>query len=126
MGMFDYVIPECSIEGIENPSQYEWQTKSFDGPAMDRYRITADGRLLAEVYDVEDRSDPNAEGLMRFVGMCSRIHRGWRDTNYHGDLNFYTHIGRDYSEESWREFDARFTNGQLEWIRPATGGTDGR
>lgn len=110
MGMFDYVIVECPIEGIADPASIEWQTKQFDCPFMDRYKITADGRLLEEVVRIEDRSDKTAEpgSLASVVGMLTRVHDSWRDVEYHGDLHFCGFVDRDFVDVT-----ARFTEGQL-------------
>ena len=71
MGMFDEIV----IEGGFHPdvsAGSRWQTKSLDC-GMDTYKIDTDGQLWREEYDTEDRSDPNAEGLMRLAGICTRL-----------------------------------------------------
>lgn len=112
MGMFDYVECCVPIDGVENPRAIVWQTKDFDMPCLDSYRITANGRLEHEVTHREDRSDPNAEGLMRFRGMLTAVHDGWEDLNYHGDIGLVGGIGG-----KWAHVTARFTDGRLTWIR---------
>ena len=113
MGMFDYVRVEHPIDGVSNPAIVEWQTKDFDAPWMDTYRITADGRLFEELTHVEDRSDKTAAlgTFASIIGCMTPVHDGWRDMNYHGDLEFCGHIGNE-----WPCFIARFTNGQLQRI----------
>jgi len=94
MGMFDYIV--CDYPLPEGAPREGWQTKGTPNQYLDKYTITEDGRLL----------DP--EG---------------RDTEYHGDLNFYTsnwaafaHFGyMTVADEPWAGFDfvARFTDGRL-------------
>jgi hypothetical protein len=124
MGLFDYVLVEVPVEGIADPSAIEWQTKEFDWPYMEKYKITAEGRLLHEVVHYEDLSNPFApEGSWeRFAGCQTPVHEWWRDTEYHGDLEMCACIAPDYPH-----YVARFTHGQLESIkvnrpdRPHTG-----
>jgi hypothetical protein len=113
MGLFDYVVVECPVEGVANPLAHEWQTKTFDWPYMETYKITEGGRLLTEVYHTEDRSDPTAEpgSLRSFAGCMTRVRDDWRDTDFHGDLNFYSTV-----DGEWVELIARFTDGQLQRI----------
>lgn len=117
MGMFDYVVPECELPDEAGRLVREWQTKDFDAPFMDTYRITAEGRLMEEVYHIEDRSDKNApEGsVMRLLGIMTKVHEGWRDANFHGVLNFYGSTSHDWKGE-WIEYNATFTHGALEKI----------
>ncbi len=112
MGLFDYVRVECPIEGVDDPATYEWQTKDFDWPYMETYRITAEGRLLHSDYHIEDRSDKTAEpgSFASFAGMLTHVHDEWRDMNYHGDLSFGAWIADDKRSI---EATARFTDGQV-------------
>jgi len=88
MGIYDYVHCEYPLPGLQDPTKIEFQTKSMD-TFFDNYRITAEGKLEVEDYDVEDQSDPNAEGIMRLVGSCTRIPKGWNPVDFSGTLNFY-------------------------------------
>lgn len=117
MGMFDYVTPECPLPDEGAELIREWQTKDFDAPFMNKYRITPEGRLLEEVYDIEDRSDPTAEPgtFASLCGMMTRVHVRWQDMNYHGVLNFYGSASENWKGE-WFEYDATFTHGKLETI----------
>jgi len=93
MGLFDYVKCEVGLpDGKANDC--EFQTKDFDCPYMETYTITAQGRLVhnAVRYDI-DPPDKRTGSI---------------DMNFHGYLNFY---GGDDGE--WREFNAKFTDGQL-------------
>ena len=118
MGMFDYVLPECPLPDEGAKLIHNWRTKDFDAPFMDEYRITAEGRLLEEIYDIEDRSDPTAESgtLASLRGMMTRIHVRWQDMNHHGVLNFYGHTTDWQPGGEWIEYNATFTHGALEKI----------
>jgi hypothetical protein len=127
MGMFDYVRVEVPIDGVPCPSAMEWQTKDLDMPAMDLYRISADGRLQRQLVRYEDRSDPNAppDSLVSFRGSMTAVPVGWADTNHHGDVRM---IGCALHEPDWRDavwVVARFTNGQLASIQRETQGEVG-
>ena len=86
MGMYDNL--RCNYPLPGDPGDIEFQTKSFDSFLND-YRITESGELLVEEYDIEDRSDPNAKGIMRIVGMMTRIPKGWKLVDFTGVVNFY-------------------------------------
>lgn len=117
MGMFDYVTCEMPLPG-NPPAGLEFQTKDGpDFPFMDTLVIRADGRLVRKGYQVEDRSDPNAEGLMRLWGAMTRIPDESLDHVYediHQDLVFYNYDHR--TGDTW-EFKARFTDGVCTHIR---------
>lgn len=117
MGMFDTVICECPLPDSP-PEGIWWQTKDFDCPGMEDYKITTEGRLLHELVRYEDHSDPNAEGLARLRGMMTPIREGWEDLSFHGVLNFYGYDHRQdgaapYDPALWYEYNAKFTDGQL-------------
>lgn len=94
MGLFDYVRCDAPLpDGKPTPPDL-FQTKDFDFPYMERYVITEAGRLvkLKVTYGgPEWMSTPED-----------------KDLNWHGYLNFY---GGEVNE--WREFNAKFTDGQL-------------
>lgn len=109
MGMFDYVncrypLPLAGANGLE------YQTKSLDC-AMDSYEIREDGTLWHEEYDVEDRSNPNADGFMRLVGMLTRVNRRWEPLELTGEVCFYGSMRDDW--KNWIEWSAYFVRGQL-------------
>ncbi len=115
MGMFDNVLVECPIEGVPSPAVVEWQTKDFAEPSLDRYKISAEGRLLEEIVRVEDRSEFAATGQGDpFCGCMTRVHEGWRDMEYHGDLHFYGFLAA--TKDGLTHVTARFTHGSLESI----------
>jgi hypothetical protein len=116
MGMFDYVRVECPIEGVPNPAAIDWQTKDFDWPFMEQYKITADGRLLHEIVHYEDRSDKALGiGPEPFAGCMTSVHEGWKDLDYHGELGFHGFVNGHTGPLTC--VVARFTNGNLESIR---------
>lgn len=126
--MFDYVIPECRLPDEDAKLIRQWQTKDFDAPFMDKYRITPEGRLLEEVYHIEDRSDKAAKPgtFASIAGIMTKVHEGWKDMNYHGVLNFYGSASEDWKGE-WFEYNATFTHGALAKIERVSSETgDGK
>jgi hypothetical protein len=129
--MFDYVVVECELPDESAKGVREWQTKEFDAPMMENYRITAEGRLMEELYHREDLSDPNAApgSIESIIGCATLVHDGWRDLNFHGVLRFCGYVGSNYSPENRHEYNATFTHGQLETIErvqpPATTRSEG-
>jgi len=109
MGMFDYIrcelpLPAPAAEGLE------FQTKDTPAQWLDQYVIRADGMLWHEVYDIEDRSDPNAEGLLRLCGAMTRVNQRWEClTEFFGEVFFY----KFEAPQGWLEFRARFVDGKL-------------
>ena len=103
MGLFDHV--RCDYPLPDGKPGGSFQTKSFDAPYLEQYRITAEGRLLY------DRARYAADPPNKLVD--------WIDTNFHGVLNFYDYV--DETKE-WREFNAIFTHGQLEMIQDMSEG----
>lgn len=100
MSLFDTV--QCDYPLPDPEFQHEeFQTKDL-ARALDRYRITADGRLLRLPRRVaqfaQDTRPPDATEPAE-------------DVNYHGDLCFYTSTA-----QGWIEYHARFTHGYLDWI----------
>ena len=88
MGIYDNIHCEYPLPGLDDPTKIEFQTKSLD-TFFDNYRITAEGKLEIEEYDVEDRSDPNAEGIAKLFGCMTRIPQGWKPVEFTGIVNFY-------------------------------------
>jgi hypothetical protein len=91
MGMFDelrcrYKLP---IDGFDG---HLFQTKSLDCE-LDLYEIREDGTLWREAYDVEDRSDPNAVGIMALAGCMTRVNKRFEQrTSYTGKIRFYDYL----------------------------------
>ncbi len=105
MGMFDEL--ECEYP-LPHPERQEdvFQTKSLDC-LMHRYRITRDGQLLCFSACGWGEEDENEAGTRpepeRVV--------------YHGDVRFYSSFRLDATHWRLLEYEARFTNGGLEWLR---------
>lgn len=126
MGMYDEIIVEYPLKEYEFLQNEVFQTKDFDN-LMDTYKITKDGRLLLEEVEYEpvpeekrpyygtEQWDKNP--LFQVIGAVKRDTLGWRDTNYHGIIKFYTlHKKANDKERRWYEFKSKFTNGNLEKI----------
>lgn len=120
MGLFDSIhchvplpFPEELDRALVATLQAgSWQTKDLNC-FMDVYEVSRDGTLHIEVYDVEDRSDPNATGIMRIAGMLTRVNTRWRHaTEVTGHVFFYESIGRERS--GWVEMKATFVDGKLD------------
>jgi hypothetical protein len=93
----------CSHPLFGEHSGEKYQTSSlvaiFPGAT---YEVTASGRLELLVFNYEDRSDPDAEGIARLFGALTPVFTGERrDLNYHGWLEL-SGFGR-----------AKFTDGTL-------------
>ena len=105
MGMYDYVICEVDLPDGGDVDD-EFQTKDF-GCQMAYFTIRKDGRLIEEFFHyedvpIEDRPNPEQPAL----GCIKKVVDGNGDKNYHGTLRFYT-------GSPWREYSAKFTDGQL-------------
>ncbi|MDP2171888.1 MAG: hypothetical protein Q8J96_15870, partial [Rhodocyclaceae bacterium] len=113
MGMFDYLkckypLPDAGDDDLE------YQTKDTPAQFLDNYEIRADGSLWHLDYDIEDRSDPNADGLARLVGRLSRVNERWEPVPFTGEIRFYCYVG----ENQCTEFSAYFVNGMLNFLTP--------
>ena len=118
MGMFDeirclYPLPD----GFVPKGGAVAQTKDTDAQSLDLYEIRADGTIWQEVYDIEDQSDPSAEGLMRYAGCMTRVNKRWEPSTHHGLLHFY-YYSRDLATS--HEYDALFDHGKLLKIEVAS------
>lgn len=111
MGMFDelqchYPLPVEGAKGLT------FQTKDTPAQFIEKYEIREDGTLWHQIYDIEDRSDPNAEGLLRMAGCLSRGNSRWEREYLSGAMRFYTSKG-----DEWLEFIALFLEGVLREVR---------
>ncbi len=97
MGMFDHVVvksplPDDRPDWVKADGHY-FQTKDLDS-CLNTYTITKEGRLLIRQQNGT----------------------GDKDTDYHGDIVIYD--GRPFGKKvAWYEVKARFTHGNLEWIK---------
>ena len=124
MGMFDYLRCEAPLPvppevTADEARGFEYQTKDLVN-ALDRFTITADGKLIGEEYEIEDRSDPNAEGLARLIGCMTKVNerkKPWDD--FTGEVCFYAHYGQKNDcgwGIHWIEFSAYFIKGQMQSV----------
>ena len=119
MGLFDYIKCEYPLPiGQER----EYQTKDTYAQHMERYTITVDGRLIHhsvrhEGVPLKDRPYPNAKigSFQSICGIMRSVPTGDVEIPHHGDIYFYDHD---------LEWQARFTNGRIEWIRRIEETTD--
>lgn len=109
MGMYDEVKFEADLPGYEFLKNMELQTKDLDC-LLENYRISPEGRLLREAYDIEDQSDPTKTGWERMIGSMTRIHKGWEDTNFHGMLHC---AGDDPNSDKYCTYTFKFTDGKF-------------
>lgn len=116
MGMFDNVVCDYPLPDERAKEVREWQTKSFEWPFLDTYRITPEGRLLHQEWHMEEDPTRPPLGLDPFVPAMTRVNDGWTDVEYHGVLNFYGNVGDNYDGANWYEYNATFTHGHLEKI----------
>ena len=125
MGMFDTIRIETALPDGRDPTDLVFQTKDTPAQILESYRITEDGRLLERRVDREWLEDENAF----FGGVFSEIPgtERWVEIPLHGDLVFYTNNIRCIGPQGYvtkndeapllLEYTARFTDGELEWIR---------
>jgi hypothetical protein len=128
MGMFDYVKCEYPLpEGAPDWAKgVYFQTHDTPRQFMENYTITAEGRLIYhsirwETVPEEERPDYGKTGLGalgKLRGMLRNVPTGDVDTNYHGDLYLIASRSDNERHPEFWECVARFTNGQLEYIKP--------
>lgn len=130
MGLYDTLeLPaDCSLPGTDvDPSTVDWQTKSIGRPSLRTFRITPDGQLLqaethTEMVPEEKRpasgTDAWEEPLLRTAGSLRRVHDGWTERAYHGEVRFSGTVDGERLA-----YEAKFTDGRLVAVR-AAGGDD--
>jgi hypothetical protein len=99
MGMYDDLRCERVMPDGFDGRAHSFQTKDM-GCDMAMYEITPEGRLMQHLNADDDIS-----------GMFGGERVKWRDTHFHGWLNFYTFINTGPGE--WHGYNAKFTDGQL-------------
>jgi len=119
MGMFDTVYCEYPLP-ITEAQTLDFQTKSLNR-FMDDFKIDINGYLWCEHYEIEDRSDPNAQGIERMFGCMTRINQRWEEENYTGEIRFYTHLDKEYKR--WIEFSSYFIRGKLQSLNVISDGS---
>lgn len=119
MGLYDRLhchVPLPFPEGVSDALRAslqasEYQTKDLVCFMRD-YEIREDGSFWREEYDIEDRSDPNAEGLLCIAGCLTRVNKRWKaDTKTFARISFYTNIGKECT--GFVEFQADIVDGRL-------------
>jgi hypothetical protein len=120
MGMFDSIRCKYPLP-VEGANALHFQTKDTDEQALDEFEIREDGTLWREDYDIEDRSDPTAEGLLAMCGMMTRVNKRWVPCTFTGEICFYTFwdekvINDDDKTPGWIEFSAYFVGGKLNQV----------
>lgn len=112
MGMYDNL--KCSYPLPINDFKNEvFQTKDTPAQMLDLYEIRSDGTLWHENYDTEDRSDPNADGIKRLYGCCTKVNKRWEfEDTFVGEIRFYTST----TDGVWLEFSSYFVNGKLKCL----------
>jgi hypothetical protein len=124
MGLFDHVRIEDELDiallGFDgDPTNIDWQTKTFSFPMMDVYKITMNGRLFTENAHYESVPEEERlgndevggevnEGWQKGWRSRRKIHDGWTDTEYHGILEFH-----HYADDESYAYEAKFTDGDL-------------
>lgn len=121
MGMFDWVHCDYPLPGKPEGLRLSFQTKDLDNQ-MDTYTITAEGRLLKRCVEWEDTpadelpyKDEPEGSFARLFGCMREKSAEIVDTNYHGDLIFYSEDETADREMPlpWYEYTIRFTQGQV-------------
>jgi hypothetical protein len=108
MSMYDelrcsYPLPVPGWDGVL------FQTKSTPAQWMDLYEIRADGSLWHQDYDLEDKSDPKAEGISRWLGCMTRVNARWEPIpDFTGEIVFH-----ELRQGEWIEFSAYFAKGKI-------------
>ena len=110
MGMFDEIKCKYPLQ-VKGANKLLFQTKSTDAQFMDLYEIRKDGTLWHEIYDLEDKSDPRAKGILGMMGCMTRVNKRWEQVNKTGEIRFYTSTGK--KRDKWLEFSAYFVDGKL-------------
>lgn len=117
--MFDYLHCKYPLP-IAGANRMVFQTKDTPAQYCEQYTISEDGQLFGQEYDIEDRSDPNAEGIMRMVGCMTRVNiRDVPITDFTGEINFYSDYGKKDNcgwGHGWMEFSSYFISGKIQSI----------
>ena len=118
MGMYDEIQCKYPLP-VEGANAHNFQTKDTPAQFLDHYEIREDGTLWHEVYDIEDHSDPKAEGIAAFMGCMTRVNNRWiQETDFTGEICFYDSCGADHT--GWIEFSTYFVKGQLKQLEIIT------
>lgn len=108
MGMYDNLRCKYPLP-LAGANELDYQTKSTPEQWCGLYEIREDGTLWHETYDIEDRSDPCAEGLHSLLGCMTRVNKSWEPCALTNEIRFYALLGN----EQWIEFSAYMVKGKL-------------
>lgn len=112
MGMYDDLRCDYPLPA-DGANALSYQTKDTPAQWCELYVIDKDGFLLHERYDVEDRSDPEAVGLMALAGCATRVNKRLVSVpEFTGEIRFY-----DLPDGGgWIEFSSYFIDGKLQSV----------
>jgi len=113
MGMFDDVKCDMAMPDGRLPAGSWFQTKSLYR-CMDRFTITAGGRLIFHRYKQEPAGTRINERTGAAMPRYEAKHVEDIDMEYHGDIRIYART----PDNTLAEYAVRFTHGTLEWIKP--------
>ena len=123
--MFDYITCEYPLS-LDGANKLKYQTKDTPAQLSDNYKITKDGFLMHQEYDIEDKSErakwiaenPNKEeprwSAGSLAGRSSQINKKWVETDFTGKIFFYDFWKGD---QGWIEWRADFKDGKIKKIR---------
>lgn len=117
MGMFDHLRCDYPLPVRAQAQGIVFQTKSLECGLLD-YHLRADGTLWVEDFDIEDHSNPEAEGIARLAGMMTRVNPRWRFlSEFTGLVEFYGHYGaRKDNTQGEVELSAWVVGGKLQRV----------
>lgn len=126
MGVFDYVKMEYPLPDRAH-QDYEFQTKDTPAQWLEVYRVTREGRLIHEAVrcvHVPERKRPywgtplwDENPMVRIVGSQRVVPLGDEDTGFHGDIFVVGWPAGKYKASDVVEYQVRFSEGQLLWIK---------
>jgi hypothetical protein len=116
MGMFDEIQVKVILPGKTEVVDTWFQTKSLQN-VMGRYEITDEGLLCQDTWEYEYINDPE-HILGGHIIKVEGSHKHTCLDDYHGDIVFYesSAILAPDGSRVYRDYTARFTNGELEKI----------
>jgi hypothetical protein len=116
MGMFDDI--ECRWNKLPKEHRgLHYQSKDIDC-CMESFLVDRDGYLWKLACEYEDRSDPNATGIMRLAGCMTQVNERWVKTcNFNKEVRIYTRDG-DYdlnepNDGEWIEYELLFKDSRV-------------
>jgi hypothetical protein len=98
MGMFDYV--KCEYPLPSNPPCSAWQSKETPAQYLDTYMISADGKLLHEESDPQEKMDTGQSSTGRMIEL----------SDFTGEFEFHD---SDAVTGDWWSYTAKFASGKL-------------